>query len=104
MRCKNALHPMKVGDPVAVFALNPFGEPYLEGWAFIRANCIQPHHYRIRFYGERVVRTRFVNPDWQQEPRRSYALLRDFWRASNESYLDEFFPDENASEQEGAMS
>jgi hypothetical protein len=90
---KSVLPHVKVGDAVAVFARDELGDPYLEGWAFIRAICAnRPHHFRVRFRSERVVRTRFIDPASQREPKLSRALLRDFWRRNSSESFEEFFP------------
>lgn len=93
---QDELHPLNVGDVVAVFALDGAGRAYLEGQAAIIARCAQPHTYSVRFRREKRSRVRFVNPDWQARPDRSLALLLEFFRASrtiNPSVTD-FFPDE----------
>jgi hypothetical protein len=88
---------IKVGDIVAVFGLRPGGGPYLEGWASVAdARRAALHQFRVRFRGEAILRTRFVNPDWQNDPRRSLALLRAFWDASQDVAVEEFFPPEAA--------
>lgn len=88
-----ASHPCKIGQTVAVFALEPSGRPFMEGRAFIESKRPTAHHYRVRFTGEKVSRTRFINPDWQKGPDRSFELLREFWRASGSRSFDDFFPD-----------
>jgi hypothetical protein len=93
------LHQITIGDAVAVFAFDPLGNLYLEGWAFIKAICAQPpHHYRVRFYGERVVRTRHIDPDSQREPKLSRALLYEFWRRNSSESFEEFFSDETTDQ------
>jgi hypothetical protein len=81
-----------IGDIVAVFGCRPQTGPFLEGWAYVGACCPVPHLYRVRFYGERVVRVRFVHPDWQSDVERSLALLIEFWRAS-EPAVEDFYTD-----------
>ena len=82
------------GDTITVFALGPAG-PYVEGRARVVAACGQAHCYRVRFFGEKTIRTRFIHPDWQNEPERCLALLRQFWLASTfHTSTDEFFPDD----------
>jgi hypothetical protein len=85
---------MQEGDACAVFGCDPSGIAYHEGTATIHDCCAEPHQYRVRFIGERVLRTRFINPDWQRDPERSLALLLAFWRASKSGSFDEFFPDD----------
>jgi hypothetical protein len=92
MRPKHSSHPLKLGDAVAVFGLSASGRPYLEGLAQIRSRYDAPHFYRVRFKGERVLRTRFINPNWQRNPERSLALLLAFWDATASPSFDEFFP------------
>jgi hypothetical protein len=88
---------IKAGDVVAVIGLRLHGGPYLEGWASVAdARCIAPNHFRVRFRGEKILRSRFVNPGWQRDPRRSLALLRAFWDASHDAAIEEFFPSEAA--------
>jgi hypothetical protein len=86
---------VKIGDTVTVFALDLAGRPFIEGCALIEAACAQPHLYRVRFLGEKTIRTRFVHPDWQDEPERCLTLLRQFWQAgASPPSFDEFFPDD----------
>jgi hypothetical protein len=92
---QNVSHPLKIGDAVAIFAINPLGRPFIEGSARVQALCVRPHHYRVRFLNENRDCIRFVNPDWQGNPKRSCELLLEFWRASTSaSPFEDFFPDE----------
>jgi len=86
-------HPIRIGDAVAVFALDPSGRPFFEGRAVIEAKSPRAHHYRVRFLHERIPRTRFINPDWQDAPQRSLTLLREFLRTADFPRLTDFFPD-----------
>lgn len=90
---RDDLRSMAPGQTVSIFGCRASGQPYLEGQATIEASGDRPHFYRVRFHGERVTRLRFVNPDWQQDPAHSLALLIQFWRATASPSFDEFFPD-----------
>ena len=94
----------KIDDLVAIFALDQCGrQPFFEGWARIDGKCPRPHHFRVRLLGEKTTCVRFVNPDWQIEPERSCALLREFWRENiAPPSIEEFFPE--TSEQRGEPS
>jgi hypothetical protein len=82
------------GDTVTVFALSPAG-PFIEGRAVVEAICAERHLCRVRFLGEKVAQTRFIHPDWQDEPQRSLVFLRQFWQAgASLPSFDEFFPDD----------
>lgn len=84
------------GETVAIFALGPLGRPFIEGRARVQAATARPHHYRVRFLNERTDHIRFVSPDWQDNPKRSLALLIELWRVNTSpSTFDDFFPDEN---------
>jgi len=88
-RSKLTMHP---GEIVVIFGITSSG-PYLEGRAAIESACLQPHHYRVLFAGEKTSRVRFVHPDWQTDPERCLRLLRVFWQASTApSVIEEFFP------------
>jgi hypothetical protein len=92
----DASHKFRIGDPVVVFALSASGRPFIEGRAQVEARCTRRNHFRVRFCGESVSRTRFIHPDWQAEPERSLALLIEFWESSAEpSPFEDFFPDDN---------
>lgn len=97
MRPESLSHPMQIGDACAVFGCGSSGIPYYEGTATIHDRCARPHHYRVRFIGERILRTRFINPEWQRHSERSLALLLAFWRAGQSESFDEFFPDDHHS-------
>jgi hypothetical protein len=99
MRPKSLSHPMKLGDFVAVFGRCASGQPFFEGSALIRWHCGQPHHYLVQFKGDPVLRSRFVNPDWQRAPQRSLEFLLAFWRTSQTPSFDEFFPDNRVSKE-----
>jgi len=86
-------HPLEIGQMVSIFGASALGRPFCEGEALIDAISDRPHYYSVRFRGERASRLRFVNPDWQQDPARSLALLTEFWLASlAPPAIDEFFP------------
>ena len=93
MRPKHSSHPLKLGAVVAVFGLSASGRPYLESFAQVRSRYDAPHFYLVRFKGERVLRIRFINPEWQLDPEHSLALLLSFWDATMSPSFDEFFPD-----------
>jgi len=97
MRPKPSSHPLKLGAVVAVFGLSASGRPYLESFAQVRSRYDAPHFYRVRFKGERVLRVRFINPEWQRDPERSLALLLSFWDATMSPSFDEFFPNDRPS-------
>lgn len=88
---------LNVGDEVSVFTLEGSGRPILEGHAVIIARSDQPHLYYVRFRDEKRSRLRFVNPDWQVQPERSFALLHAFWRSSRaaDPQIDDFFPSDS---------
>ena len=52
------------------------------------------HWYAVRFKNEKVTRVHFINPDWQKNPERSFALLREFLLTGALSPFDDFCPDE----------
>ncbi len=83
-----------IGATVAVFALGASG-PYMEGTGTVVSSDAGPNRYHIRFAGEATTKLRFVNPDWQVDPERSLALLREFWRFSHrdDPLVEDFFPD-----------
>jgi hypothetical protein len=87
-------HALKVGDTVAVFSLDSSG-PSIEGTGIIESYATAPDRYHIKFSGERVTRLRFIHPDWQADPERSLALLREFWRSNriDNPRIEDFFPD-----------
>jgi hypothetical protein len=91
-------HPLHVGDVVAVLALDQAGHPVLEGQATIIAGCPPPHIYRVRFQDEKRSCVRFVDPNWQAQPDRALALLRDFWRSNSavNPQVDDFFPPDSS--------
>jgi hypothetical protein len=84
-------HPLPIGQTVYIFGLNASGCPFCEGQASISAIDSQPHYYRVRFRGDRVMRIRFVHPDFQGDPTRSLTLLTEFWRANTSPSFDDFF-------------
>jgi hypothetical protein len=89
-------HILKVGDQVAVFGLSVSG-PFIEGRGTIVSYAPDRglDRFYVNFNNERVNRLRFIALDWQADPDRSLALLREFWRSSgsdNPSFED-FFPD-----------
>ncbi len=95
MRNEEADHPFKPGETVIVFAFGPTGIPLIEGRATIIDCSLVPHHYRVRFQDERLIRTRFVHPDWQRDPNRCNALLAAFWRSCGpHAWMEDFYPDE----------
>jgi hypothetical protein len=89
-------HPLRIGDTVAVLALDGSGHVWLEGQASIITPCAQPHVYRVRFQNEKRDLVRFVNPDWQSDPERSLELLREFFRSNQDANpsVTDFFPDD----------
>jgi hypothetical protein len=76
---------------VVVFGLNRSGAPFIEGYARILATTAEANFYLLRFAGERVARTRFVNPDWRQSAERSLTLLREFLRTGDRPQFEDFF-------------
>ncbi|SRR6266403_2480930 len=88
-----ASHPLGAGAKVPVFIIADDGQPIFEGWVSIVSACISyPNWYRVRLRDEQVTRIRFINPDWQKNPERSFALLREFLHTGALSPFDEFFP------------
>ena len=85
-------HPLAIRQTVSIIRLGASGQPFCEGRAYIDALTDRPHHYRVRFRGERIIQTRFVHPDWQQDPARSLRLLTEFWHANSLPSFDDFFP------------
>jgi hypothetical protein len=83
---------LRKGDVVTVFGIGSSG-PYIEGRAVVRGAGRRLQFFRVVFASERVIRTRFVHPDWQEDPERSLRLLIAFWEASvAPPEIDEFFP------------
>ena len=68
MRRGNSTHPIATCACATIFGLDELGQPILEGHGFIVGRDEHPHHYLIRFIGERTLRTRFIDPDWQRHP------------------------------------
>jgi hypothetical protein len=97
MRSANLTRPIKAGDTVAVLSLGASGLPYFEGRATVVEQCREPHLFRVQFTGERVLRTRFVAPNWQSDPESSLAILVAFWRTSQLPEFEDFFPDDHSS-------
>ena len=87
---------LTVGETVVVFAIGCCG-PSIEGHGVIEAHGAAWHQYHIRFVGEPRTRLRFINPDWQEFPERSLALLREFWRSNriDDPLIEDFFPDDS---------
>ena len=94
MRKEHSSHPLKAGDVVAVIIVDRSGRPFIEGAAQIITRCATAHRYRVRFRGERALRSRFVSPEWQKNPARALALMVEFWRESKVAPAhEEFFPE-----------
>jgi hypothetical protein len=91
-------HPFVAGDQVAVFAFDHWGRPFLEGRAVIVAPTTRAHVYRVQFNNEKRSRLRFVNPEWQADAERSFALLLACWRANGpaDPQIDDFFPNDSS--------
>jgi hypothetical protein len=89
-------HPIRIGRSVVVLTVDVSGIPRAEGRGLVVAQGYYPNWYLIRFFHDRRIRVRFINPDWTKNPKRSCDLLREFLRYGADSSVEEFFPDENS--------
>ncbi|MDR3471226.1 MAG: hypothetical protein P4M09_06010 [Devosia sp.] len=92
----DALHPIPIGNIVAVLAFRGSGQPYFEGRAVIQRPAPGTHRYLVRFAGDPagVVHERFVHPEYQQDPEGYLAWMIEFWLACAPPAIADFFPDE----------
>jgi hypothetical protein len=89
-----SLHPIQIGQVVAVLRLPTARPPFIEGRAVIKGNAKGPHFYRIQFAGDPRICERFVHPAYQKNPDAALAWLVELWVASLRPDHDEFFPDD----------
>lgn len=94
---QNKCHPIKPGRTVSIFVDDACGQTFLEGRAIVEAPGDQPHVYRVRFHGERILRHRFVKPDWQRVPPPSLQFLNQFRDTTALPSIDDFFPNHFAN-------
>jgi hypothetical protein len=86
---------IKTGDVVGVFGFRPGVGMYFEGLARVDSICSAANTFRVRFHSERMLKTRFVHPEWKTDAESSFALLNEFWRTNMLPEFDDFFPEEN---------
>ena len=89
-----ALHPIPVASTVAVLGFAHSGCPFYEGQATIIRRTHLPHRYFVVFDGESQTRVRFVHPEYQADPEAYLRWLTEFWLASREPDITDFFPDQ----------
>jgi hypothetical protein len=88
-------HPIPIGTTVTVFGMPPGGAPFIEGRAVVKGRAHERHRYRVQFVGDPILRKRNVHTEYQRDSERMLEIVREIWRASSTTEIDEFFPEEN---------
>ena len=86
-----SLHPIQIGQAVAVIRLPTARPPFIEGRAVIRGYAKGRHFYRVQFAGDPRICERFVHPVYQKNPDATLAWLVELWLGSLRSDHDDFF-------------